>query len=115
MEILLKKGHHGVISQLHAIQVIDWASPIVPPIMQVILENYPKVFEVPMDLPPSRGDHDHRIPLLSCSQPPNVRPYRYPFAQKIEIKNMVHQLLEVGVILPSTNPYSSPVVMVLKK
>jgi hypothetical protein len=28
---------------------------------------------------------------------------------------MVHELLEVGVIRPSTIPYSSPVVMVLNK
>jgi hypothetical protein len=34
---------------------------------------------------------------------------------KNEIENMVHELLEAGVILPSTNPYSSLVVMVLKK
>ena len=28
---------------------------------------------------------------------------------------MVQELLESGVILPSTNPYSSPIVIVLKK
>jgi hypothetical protein len=115
MEKLLKKGHHGVISQFNAIQVTEHASQVVPPSLQLILDKYPKVFEIPTTLPPSRGEHDHSIPLLPGSQPPNVRPYRYPFSQKNEIENMVQELLEAGVIHPSTNPYSSPVVMVLKK
>jgi hypothetical protein len=54
MEKLLKKGHHGVISQFNAIQVTDQASPEVPPSLQLILDKYPRVFEVPTDLPPSR-------------------------------------------------------------
>jgi hypothetical protein len=33
MEKLLKKGQHRVISQLHAIQVTDEVTPIVPPIL----------------------------------------------------------------------------------
>jgi hypothetical protein len=105
MEILLKKGHHGVIAELHAIQVTDQGSLIVPSSLQLILDKYPEVFEVPIDLPPSRGEHDHSIPLLLGSQPHNVRPYRYPFVQKNEIEKMVHELLEAGVIVPSTNPY----------
>jgi hypothetical protein len=79
------------------------------------LDKYPNVFEVPIDLPPSRGEHDHSIHLLPSSQAPNIRPYRYPFAQKNEIEKMVQELLEAGVIRPSTSPYSSLVVMVLKK
>jgi hypothetical protein len=79
------------------------------------LDKYPKVFDIPTTLPPSRGERDHNIPLLLRSQPPNVHPYRYPFAQKNEIENMVHELLEVGVIHCNTNPYSSPVVMIVKK
>jgi hypothetical protein len=79
------------------------------------LDKYPKVFEVPVDLPPSKGEHDHRIPLFSSSQPPNVHPYRYPFSQENEIKKIVHELPEARVILPSTIPYSSSVLMVLKK
>ena len=40
------------------------------------------VFETPKDLPQSRDEHDHVIPLILGSRPPNVRPYRHPFAQK---------------------------------
>jgi hypothetical protein len=115
MEKLLKKGHHGVISQLNSIQVHDQSSPTVHLDLQLVLDKHHRVFETPTDLPPSRGEHDHCIPLLPGSQPPNVRPYRYPFAQKNEIEKIVQELLEVGVIRPSTSPYSSPVVMVLKK
>jgi hypothetical protein len=46
---------------------------------------------------------------------PPMYPYRYPFSQKNEIEKIVQELLEEGVILPSTSPYSSPVVMVLNK
>jgi len=44
-----------------------------------------------------------------------VRPYRYPFAKNNEIEKIIKELLEAGVIRPSINPYSSPVVVVLKK
>jgi hypothetical protein len=47
--------------------------------------------------------------------PPNVCPSRQPFAQKNEIEKIVQELLEAGVIYPSTSPYSSVVSMILKK
>jgi hypothetical protein len=61
------------------------------------------------------GEHDHGIPLIPGSQPPNVHHYWHPFAHKNEIEKIIQELLEVGVIHPNTNPYSSPMVMVLKK
>jgi hypothetical protein len=73
------------------------------------------VFSTPQGLPPSRGVHDHSIPLVPRSLPPNIRLYRHPFSQKNEIEKMVQELLTAGVIHPSTSPYSSPVVMVMKK
>jgi hypothetical protein len=73
------------------------------------------VFCTPQGLPPSHGVHDHSIPLVPGSLPPNIRPYRHPFSQKNEIEKMVHELLNAGVIRPSMSPYSSLVVMVLKK
>jgi hypothetical protein len=59
-----------MISRFHAIQVTDQASLVVPPSLQLILDKYPKVFEVPTDLPPSRSENDHSIHLLLGSQPP---------------------------------------------
>eukprot|EP00253_Pinus_taeda_P004517 PITA_04517 len=115
MEKLLKKGHHGVIAQFNAIQVVETKSLPIHPEMQQILNNHLLVFDKPHVLPPSRGEHDHSITLVLGAQPPNVRPYRYPFTQKNEIEKIIKELLEEGVIHPSISPYSSPVVMVLKK
>jgi hypothetical protein len=42
-------------------------------------------------------------------------PIIIPFPKKNEIEKIVQELLAAGVIHPSTSPYSSPVVMVLKK
>jgi hypothetical protein len=113
MEKLLKKGHSGVIAQLHAIQSIE--IPPVPQDLQALLSKHQTVFSTPQGLPPFRGVHDHSIPLVPRSLPPNIRPYRHPFAEKNEIEKMVQELLTARVIRPSTSPYSSPVVMVLKK
>jgi hypothetical protein len=111
MEKLLKKGHSGVIAQLHAIQATE--TPSVPQDLQSILSKHQVVFSTPQGLPPSHGVHDHSIPLVPGSLPPNIRPYCHPFSQKNEIEKMVQELL--NIIRPSTSPHSSPVVMVLKK
>jgi hypothetical protein len=113
MEKLLKKGHSGVISQLHTIQATK--TPPVPQDLQALLSKHQMVFSTPQGLPPSHGVHDHSIPLVPGSLPPNIRPYHHPFAKKNEIEKMVQELLIVDVIHPSTSPYSSLVIMVLKK
>eukprot|EP00253_Pinus_taeda_P021673 PITA_21673 len=115
MEKLLKKGHQGVIAQFNAIQAFEPNSLHIHPEMQQILNNHLPAFDKPHELPPLRGKHDHSITLVPGAQPPNVRPHRYPFAQKNEIEKIIKELLEAGVIRPSISPYSSPVVMVLKK
>jgi hypothetical protein len=113
MEKLLKKSHSSVIAQLHAIQATE--TPPVPQDLQALLSKHQTVFSTPQGLPPSYGVHDHSIPLVPGSLPPNICPYRHPFAQKNEIEKMVQELLIVVIIHPSTSPYSSLVVMVLKK
>ena len=64
MEKLLKKGHHGVVAQFNAIQVVDTMSPPIHPEMQQILNKHRTVFDKPHELPPSRGEHDHSITLV---------------------------------------------------
>jgi hypothetical protein len=113
MENMLKKGHSGVISQLHAIQATK--TPSVPQDLQSILSKNQVVFSTPQGHPPSYVVHDHSIPLVPGILPPNICSYHNPFSQKNEIEKMVQELLNVGIIHPSTSPYSSPLVMVLKK
>lgn len=81
--------------------------------IQEILKKFSVVFEEPKSLPPKRS-HDHKINLKEGTMPISVRPYRYPFVQKIEIEKIVKELLEAGVIRCSQPPFSSPVILVRK-
>ena len=53
MEKLLKRGHFGIIAQLHTIQALHTNPPKLPHDMQQVLDNRNLVFEVPKGLPPS--------------------------------------------------------------
>ena len=101
MEKLLKKGYHGFIAQFNAIQAVETKSLPIHLEMQQILNNHLPIFDKPHELPPSRGEHDHSITLVPGAQPPNVRPYRYPFTQKNEIEKIIKELLEAGVFVPA--------------
>jgi hypothetical protein len=113
MENIPKKGHSDIIAQLHSIQAFE--TPSVHIDLQAILSKHQAIVSSPQGLFPSRGVHDHSIPLVLGSLPPNVHPYRYPFSQKNEIEKIVQELLQAGVICPRSSPYSFPVVMVLNK
>ena len=82
--------------------------------MQALLEEYSVVFAAPTSLPPAR-EIDHIIPLKDGTEAINVRPYRYAYFQKTEIENQVQDMLNAGLIRPSTSPFSSPVLLVKKK
>ena len=63
----------------------------------------------------TKRDHDHAIQLVLGSQPPNIRPYRYPHIQKSEIEKIVEEMLEARIIRHSQSAYSSPIVMLHRK
>src|SRR6202522_4744965 len=114
MTKLLKKGHQGIIAQLCSLDV-QTSKPSIPQDIQRIIDTHSKVFEdIPKGLPPTRN-HDHEIHLIPESVPPDIRPYRYPYAQKSEIEHMVEEMLEAGIIISSQSSYSAPVVMVFNK
>lgn len=82
--------------------------------MQSILEEAKNVFEMPLELPPSRG-REHAIMLKDSASPISVRPYWYPHIQKHEIERLVGEMIEAGIVQPSLSPFSSPVLLVKKK
>jgi len=56
----------------------------------------------------------HSIKTTS-ETPIKQRPYRIPFAQRREVKAILDEMLEQGLIRPSISPWSSPCVLVDKK
>ena len=80
------------------------------------LKTYGDCFSeaLPGELPPERPE-DHGIDLIPASAPPNRPPYRVSAAQQEEIMNQVNDLLEKGLIQPSSSPFCSPVLLVQKK
>ncbi|GKF83108.1 hypothetical protein Tco_0244764, partial [Tanacetum coccineum] len=60
-----------------------------------LLEEFEDVFAIPNYLPPKRS-LDHKIHLKEGVAYVNIRPYRYPPAQKDTIETMVQELLDSG-------------------
>jgi hypothetical protein len=88
----LKKGNQAVIAQLCSLDV-QTSKSYIPIDLQGIIDKHSKVFEdIPKGLPPTRN-HDHDIDLILGSVPPNINPYRYPYAQKSEIERKVEEML----------------------
>lgn len=52
---------------------------------------------------------------LKDDEPVVYRPYRLPFSERDKVRTMVSELLENGIIRPSTSNYASPIVLVKKK
>lgn len=114
MEQLLRRNPQGIMAQMCSIQVESSEQIQVNPEISILLQNYEDVFSEPKSLPPVRA-HDHQIPLFPGTQPPSIRPYRYPYIQKNEIEKIVREMMATGVIRHSFSPYSSPVLLVKKK
>ncbi|MCO5592055.1 hypothetical protein L7F22_046049 [Adiantum nelumboides] len=81
------------------------------------LNQFQDVFidDIPGELPPKRGDDDHMIELIPRSSPPNKPSYRVSQAQQEEIMRQVNEMVEKGMVRPSSSPFCSPVLLVQKK
>ena len=77
------------------------------------LKQYQDCFSdsLPDELPP-QGVDDHRRDRVPGSAPTNRPPYRVSRAQQEEIMSQVQELLEKGLIRPSSSPFYSPVLLV---
>ena len=79
------------------------------------MSKYERVFrDLPQGKPPDRGV-DHIIELEIGTQPIKMNPYRHPKGIRDDIEEAIKELLELGLIRPSSSQYASSVVMVKKK
>ena len=86
-----------------------------PKEIEQLLSKYEKVFgDLPPGRPPDRGV-EHIIELDIGTQPIKMYPYRHPKRIQDDIKEAIKEILELGLIRPSSSPYASSVVMVKKK
>jgi hypothetical protein len=80
-----------------------------------LLGRHQQVFEaIPPGRPPDRG-FEHTIELEEGAKPMITPPYCHPRRFKDEIEKAIKELLAMGHIRPSNNPFASSVVLVLKK
>jgi hypothetical protein len=85
-----------------------------PAEIQQLIQEYASLFDKPTGLPPARS-HQHTIPLVTGAVPFRLRPYRYNPAQKDEIEKQISELLQNGMIQPSSSPFASPIILARKK
>jgi hypothetical protein len=79
------------------------------------LGRHQQVFEaIPPRRPPDRG-FEHTIELDNGAKPMITPPYRHPRRFKDEIEKAITELLVMGHIRLSNNPFASLVVLVLNK
>jgi hypothetical protein len=79
--------------------------------MATLLQEFDDVFSVPTGLPPPHR-HNHRIHLLPIMVPIVVRPYQYPQLVKDKLEHQCREMLQQGIIRPSTSAFSLPVLLV---
>ena len=113
MTNLLKKEQWGIIVHLFSLDVKTLKS-FISLDLQNALDNHSKVFETPKGILPI-FDHDHAIHFILGSVPPNIIPYKYPYAQRSEIERMVTEMLETGIIQPIQSSFSTPIVLLHNK
>ena len=79
-----------------------------------VVNQYDEIFQEPKGLPPKRGIR-HEIQLQQDCPLPNIDMYRMAMMEIVEIKKKIQELLDKGIIRPSTSPCRSPIVLVSKK
>jgi hypothetical protein len=89
---------------------------LTPPEVLELLQKYPSVFPSALQEPnPLRADMPTVIQTDPSAKIPNQPMFRYSPAEVAEIEKQVRELLEQGLVQPSTSPYGAPVLLVKKK
>jgi hypothetical protein len=76
-----------------------------------VLDKFPEVFS---DKPGYCPLIEHEIKVSSDFKPKRLRAYRVPELLKPEVERQIKEMLDLGIIVPSSSEMASPVVCVLK-
>ena len=79
-----------------------------------VLSEYDILFQEPKGFPPKR-EIQREIHLLQDAPLTNIGMYRCLIVENVEIKKQVQELIERGVIRPSSSPCGSTIVLVPNK
>jgi putative transposase len=105
-------------AEIGAVDIIfdDKSSTPTDPAVDSILEEFSDVVteEPPTTVPPLK-DVTHKIHIIPGSNIPARPPYRLAVHEHDALKKEIESLLNKGFIVPSTSPYSAPVLFVKKK
>jgi hypothetical protein len=77
--------------------------------------DYQDIFHLPGETLSSTQVVKHEIRLEPGTEPVNIRPYRLPESQKPEVRRQVEELKRGGIIIESSSPWNSPLLIVRKK
>lgn len=101
---------------MHAIEKESSEPPGLSKSAQAIVQEFADVFpaKLPTGLPPSRNV-DFKIELIPGATPPSRPTYRLSYPEMNELKKQLSEMLEQGIIRPSTSPYGAPILFVKKK
>jgi hypothetical protein len=81
--------------------------------IQEIIDKHNKVFgPIPPGVPPDKG-FEHIIELEEGEKPIITTPYRHPKKYRDDIEKAIKEILDMGHIRLSSNPFASSVVLVL--
>ena len=76
-----------------------------------VLDKYPTVFS---EKPGFYSEVEHNINVTPEFRPKRLRAYRVPELLKPEVDRQINELLDLGIIRPSSSEMASPIVCVLK-
>ena len=69
------------------------------PEIQDLIQKHEKIFQdLPMKMPPNR-EIEHTIEVKAGSDPVNIKPYRYPHHQKMELERLIQDLLKCVTLI----------------
>ena len=82
--------------------------------IEPLLVNFADRFYLPGDIMPATNVIKHEIPTINNIRI-RIKQFRHPPILKEEINRQVNEMLEKGIVEPSTSAYSEPVFCVDKK